>query len=155
MSGKVFFDSNILIYAWGPRNAPKASLARDLIAEAVAKTCGVVSYQVLQESLNVALKKFVPVVTADLAAGYMDEVVGALEIVPWSVALCKAALSTRDRYQFSWYDSLIVAAALEANCETLFTEDLQHGQSIETLTVVNPFLQGLGGSGEHPKRFEE
>jgi len=49
-------------------------------------------------------------------------------------------LDIKGRYRFSFYDSLIIAAALEANCQTLYSEDMQHGQIIETLTIQNPFL---------------
>lgn len=61
------------------------------------------------------------------------------EIVSWSTGLVRRAIAVREKCLFSWYDSLIVAAALEARCEVLYTEDLQHGQRIEGLRIVNPF----------------
>ena len=140
MNDRVFFDSNILIYAFGPVEVRKSLLSQRLILEGAASQNAVVSYQVLQEFLNVAFKKFQPPVTVDVAREYLDEIVADLEIVPWSSALLKSALLVRGRYQLSWYDSLIVAAALEVGCEILYTEDLQHGQLFGDLLVVNPFL---------------
>ena len=57
-----------------------------------------------------------------------------------SLALFERALDVNRRYKSSWYDSLIVAAAIEAKCDVLYTEDLQHGQRFGGLTVVNPFI---------------
>ncbi len=105
-----------------------------------ASHTGVVSYQVVQEFLNIALKKFQPPTTQTLAEKYIREIVFSMDIVPWSMELMSAGLSIKERYGFSWYDSLIVTAALTAGCETLFTEDLQSGQIIEGMTVLNPFL---------------
>jgi predicted nucleic acid-binding protein len=56
------------------------------------------------------------------------------------VALYNRAMSIRDRYQYAFYDGLIIAAALEAGCDQLLSEDLQAGQRIEGLTIVNPFV---------------
>jgi predicted nucleic acid-binding protein len=67
-------------------------------------------------------------------------VVGSFEILPWSMPLVISALSIRHRYGFSWYDSMIVAADFMCGCSTLYTEDLQSGQIIEGMVVVNPFL---------------
>jgi predicted nucleic acid-binding protein len=140
MSGRAFFDSNILIYGFGPVDATRSRLARELILEAGTDQSGVVSYQVIQEFLNVAQKKFRPLVTHAVAEGYLKEIVSSMEILPWSMRLMSYGLSIKERYGFSWYDSLIVAAAMQSDCSTLYTEDLQHGQRIEGLAVVNPFL---------------
>ena len=53
----------------------------------------------------------------------------------------KRGLKLQERWRFSWYDSLIICAALEAGCEILYSEDLQHQQKIETLTIINPFIE--------------
>ncbi len=140
MSDRVFFDSNVLVYGFGPFDAAKSITARRLIVDGAVSQQGVLSYQVLQEFLNVALRKFQPQVSTAMAAAYLDEVVGGMEVVPWSMDLMMSGLSIKGRYGFSWYDSLIVAAALQSGCARLYTEDLQPGQKIEGLTIVNPFL---------------
>jgi predicted nucleic acid-binding protein len=63
-----------------------------------------------------------------------------LRIYP-SVVLYRRSLNIQSRYQYSFYDSLIIAAALEAGCKTLYSEDMQHGQRIEQVTIKNPFLE--------------
>ena len=61
------------------------------------------------------------------------------DVVGWSPVLIPSALELVYRYQMSWYDSLIVATAVEARCEILYSEDMQHGMQIGNLVVVNPF----------------
>jgi predicted nucleic acid-binding protein len=140
MSGRTFFDSNLLVYAFGPFEANKSIIARRLIVDCADLQHGVISYQVVQEFLNIAFKKFQPRASSERASQYLEEVVGSFEILPWSMPLVTSALSIKHRYAFSWFDSLIVAAAIQSNCSILYTEDLQSGQVIEGLTVVNPFL---------------
>ena len=92
----------------------------------------------LSETANVTLKKltFSLSETAKLLA--MLETICRVEIV--TPATLQRALDITGRYGFSWFDSLIIASALEAECDTLYTEDLQHGQVIEDkLTITNPF----------------
>jgi len=119
MSGKVFFDSNILVYGFGPFDEAKSVAARKLILDSAASRQAVVSYQVVQEFLNVALKKFRPQVSTQMAAAYLDEVIGGMEVLPWSMELMVLGLSIKGSYGFSWYDSLVVAAALRSGCATL------------------------------------
>jgi predicted nucleic acid-binding protein len=73
------------------------------------------------------------------ARTYLEEL-KELEIVSSSFQVVARALGVRERRRFHWYDSLIVAAALEGQCERLYTEDLQHGQRVESVEIVNPFL---------------
>jgi predicted nucleic acid-binding protein len=78
--------------------------------------------------------------TSAQAAAYVDVVLSPLVRVPTTTVLMHRALDIQNRWRFSFYDSLIIAAALAAGCSRLLSEDLQHGQRIETLTVENPFL---------------
>jgi predicted nucleic acid-binding protein len=133
MPAKVFIDTNIVIYSLGQSSA-KATLAAPLFAQRPT-----ISTQVLTETANVTLKKLaLPLAdTAKLLA--MLEATCHVEIV--TPATIQRALNIVARYNFSWFDSLIIAAALDAECDTLYTEDLQHGQVIEgKLTVINPFI---------------
>ena len=75
------------------------------------------------------------------ARAYLDHVLTPLLSVSASTHLYHRGLSIQDRYHYSFYDSLIIAAALEAGCTRLLTEDLQEGQKIETLTIENPFVK--------------
>lgn len=139
MSGSAFFDSNILIYRFSPLDALKQERARELIRQAVAAGNGVISYQVVQEVLNVGLKGATGLLAMREANLLLQSFSQDFKIVAWSLSLVDRALQIKERYEFQWYDSLVLSAALGAKCETLYTEDLQHGQRIEGLVVVNPF----------------
>jgi predicted nucleic acid-binding protein len=139
MSARYFLDTNVFIYSLD-RNAPsKSRQAAKLIWEGVESHQAVISYQVVQEFLNVALKRSQqPMKIAD-AEQYLFSVLHPLLGVHSSPTLFAEALRICERNKLSWYDSLIVAAAIEAKCDVLYTEDLQHGQQFGSLKVVNPF----------------
>jgi predicted nucleic acid-binding protein len=101
---------------------------------------GVISYQVVQEFFNVALRRFSqPMQTAE-AEQYLSTVFRPLLGVHSSQALYAEALHLHAQSGLSWYDSLIVSGAIQARCNLLYTEDLQHGQRFGGLQVRNPFL---------------
>lgn len=139
MSARFFLDTNIFVYSFD-RSAPaKSRRAVQLIQDAVNMSRGVVSYQVVQEFFNTALKRFPVPMTLAEAEQYLRGVFRSLLAVHSSLALFAEALSIQAAYKLSWYDSLIVAAAIQAKCEILYTEDLQQGQQFRSLKVVNPF----------------
>lgn len=140
MSGKFFLDTNIFVYSFD-RNAPhKARLSQQLIEKALTSRKGIISYQVAQEFLNVALRRFAHPLTVADAEQYLSAVFRPLMAIQSSPALLAEALRFNGRYGLSWFDSLIVAAAVEGQCEILYSEDLQHGQQFGNLKLVNPFL---------------
>ena len=98
-----------------------------------------ISFQVAQEFLNLCQRKFTPPMTYNEAQIFLEEILLPLCRVFPSITLLGSALQVKDRYKFHFYDALIVAAALEAGCERLYSEDLQHGQAIGSLRVENPF----------------
>jgi predicted nucleic acid-binding protein len=140
MSAKVFLDTNIFLYEIDSK-APNAKrqIARDLIREALGQRRSVISYQVIQEFLNVVTGKFSSSIAVSDAHEYVDTVFRPLSVIHSSVELFSEALGIHTRHQLSWYDSLIVAAAAEAGCSVLFTEDLQHGAKINGVKIENPF----------------
>ena len=139
MSGRFFLDTNIFVYTFDPNARTKATKAVSLIRKAADAGEGVVSYQVVQEFFNVAFRRFSPAMTVAEAEQYLITVFRPLLAVYSSPALYLSALRIKAKYRIGWYDSLIVAAALEANCAILYTEDLQDGSEIETLRIQNPF----------------
>ena len=139
MPAEFFLDTNIFVYTFDRRAPEKQARARDLVERALRTGEGTVSFQVVQEFLNVALRKFERPLSNEEALRYLRDVLDPLCSVFPSISLYEAALSLHRRWRFSFYDSLIVAAALESNCKVLYSEDLQDGQEIESLTVVNPF----------------
>ena len=140
MNVRFFLDTNIFVYSFD-ENAPKKSArASELIREAIRSHNGIVSYQVVQEFLNVALRRFIHPMTAAEAQQYLATTLRPLMAVNPSAALYVEALRLASTYSLSWYDSLIVGAAIEGGADVLYTEDLQHGQEIGTLRIQNPFL---------------
>ena len=140
MSDRFFLDTNIFVYSFDQCAAAKAQKATELIREALTTQKGVISYQVVQEFFNVALRRFSqPMQTAD-AEQYLSTVFRPLLGVHSSQALYAEALYLHAQNGLSWYDALIVSGAIQARCDLLYTEDLQHGQRFGGLQVRNPFL---------------
>ncbi len=127
-----FFDTNVLIYLLSA-DAARADLVEEKLAEGAT-----VSVQVLNEFASVALRKLGMTVTEIREA--LDPITAICHVVPLTIEIHQRGLQVAERYRFSFYDALIVAAALESSCTMLYTEDLQDGQVIdETLAIKNPF----------------
>jgi predicted nucleic acid-binding protein len=139
MSDRFFLDTNIFVYSLAGSSFAKKTRAMELLDSAILTGKGVISYQVIQEFFNVAFRRFTPKMTFAEAEQYLALTFGPLLAVQSSHALYLDALTLSRRYSLSWYDSLIVAAATDGNCGTLYSEDLQDGQSFGTLKVRNPF----------------
>jgi predicted nucleic acid-binding protein len=140
MSDRFFLDTNIFVYSFDQSAAAKSQKSAQLIRKALTTQKGVISYQVVQEFFNVALRRFSQPLQAADAEQYLSIVFRPLLSVHSSQALYADALHLCGQSGLSWYDSLIVSAAIQARCDFLYTEDLQHGQRFGTLQVRNPFL---------------
>lgn len=139
MSGKFFLDTNIFAYAFDATAPAKARKASRLIRDAVDTGKGIVSYQVVQEFFNVAFRRFAQPMSVAEAEQYLVTVFRPLLAIHSSPALYVEALRIAGKHRLAWYDSIIVAAALEGRCETLYSEDFQRGREIEGLHIENPF----------------
>ena len=137
MSAEHFLDTNVLVYMFDETDAAKQRQAEILVNESLASGTGCISFQVVQETLNVLIRRL-GFVSED-ARRVLDDVLIPLWQVNPTAALYQTAISLQGRYGFSFYDSLIVAGALEAGCSRLYSEDLQHGQRVQQLTIWNPF----------------
>jgi len=140
MSAKYLLDTNIFVYSFDAHAPAKNRKASDLIQEAIGSGKGVVSFQIVQEFFNVALRRFTPPMTVVEAQQYFTTVFRPLLSVHSSPAIYLEALRIYDQHRVSWYDAVIVAAAILANCDFLYSEDLQQGRRFGTLQVKNPFL---------------
>jgi len=140
MSAKFFLDTNILVYTFDSGAPKKKRRAQELVEQALRNLEGFVSTQVVQEFLNVATSKFaVPLKVSD-AQQYLQDVLNPLCSVFPSIDLYRQALTLQQETRYSFYDSLIIGGALQAGCGKLYSEDLQHGQQIRGLQIINPFL---------------
>lgn len=140
MSGRFFLDTNLFVYTFDVTAPAKAKKAAQLIRQAADTGEGIVSYQVVQEFFNVAFRRFLQPMNVGEAEQYLITVLRPLLAVHSSPAIYLAAFRLREKHRLSWYDSLILAAALEGQCETLYSEDFQHGRKIEGVLIENPFL---------------
>ena len=140
MNGRFFLDTNIFVYSFDRNSPAKSRRATQLIRGAVAMRKGIISYQVVQEFFNVALRRFSPPMTAMDAEQYLSTVFRPLLTVHSSQDLYANAFRLADRYHLPWYDSVIVAAAIEGKCGVLYSEDFQHGQKFGDLKIENPFM---------------
>lgn len=139
MSAEFFIDTNVFIYHLDTTDRRKHKAAEKIVRDALATGNGCISSQVVQECLNVALRKAEVALSLDAARSYLDAVLAPLLQVTASEALYHRALDVQARWRFSFYDSLIVAGAMAAGCRTLLSEDMQHGQVLDSLTIVDPF----------------
>ncbi|MBB6144965.1 putative nucleic acid-binding protein [Silvibacterium bohemicum] len=140
MSGRFFLDTNIFIYSLDGTAPKKAHRALELISEGVTSGRGIISYQVVQEFFNFALRKAKTPMTIPDAEQYLRIILRPLLFLHSSEAFFGEALHVQGSHRLSWYDSLIVAAAIRAESAILYSEDLQHGQYFGRLQVKNPFL---------------
>ena len=144
MTGKVFVDSNIWLYALTtPRDGEelsKRSKAIECIRKLTDKKIIVVSVQVINEFHWNMLRKFKvdDALVTDIVKVNVESIAVITEV---GYSLYRKAFDLREKYSLSFWDSLIVGSALESSCEKLYSEDLQHGLIVDgKLTVCNPFL---------------
>jgi len=127
-----FYDTNILVYL-ASDDTSKADRADAAIAAG-----GSISVQVLNELANVARRKMQ--MSWDDTHALLNALRGLLTVHPLTVDIHETGLRLAERYGFSVYDAMIVASALNAGCDTLWSEDMQHGLVLDDgLTIVNPF----------------
>lgn len=133
-----FLDSNVFIYLFDETNPAKRGRAEALVRDALETGAAHISFQVVQEVLNILTRKLM--MSPESARRFMAYTLVPLWQVMPSSMLYERALELQGRYRYSLYDSLVVAAALESGCTRLYSEDLQHGQRVGNLIIENPFL---------------
>ena len=139
MTNSFFLDTNILVYAFDRSSPKKGILAQKLLSRAIEDANGYISWQVAQEFLSLATKKFKIKLQEAEAARVLEDLLRPLWQVQPSVELFQKSLQIHKKYKYSFYDSLILSAALVTGCDVIYSEDFQNKQKIEDLTVVNPF----------------
>jgi predicted nucleic acid-binding protein len=125
-----FFDTNVLVYL-ASGDAAKADRA-----EAAVAAGGAISVQVLNEFANVARRKM-RMSWADTHV-FLNTLRDLLTVHPLTIEIHESGLTLAERYGLATYDAMIAASALHAGCDTLWSEDMQHGMAIEGLRIVNP-----------------
>ena len=138
-AGKFFLDTNIFVCTFEERHSAKRDRARQLVAQALETRLGIISYQVVQEFLNVTTRKFAKPMSVSDAQLYLARILMPLcEVFP-DAALYSQALSISGEMGIGFYDALIVSSAIGADAVMLWSEDLQHGRRIRSLEIRDPF----------------
>lgn len=138
MTATVFVDTNVLVYRRDAGRGDKQKQADAWLERLWADRCGRLSYQVLQEYFVTVTSKLIPGLPAETARNDVRALL-AWHPVTLDAGVMEAAWVIQDRYQLSWWDALIVAAAQVADCQFLLSEDLQDGQELGAVRVVSPF----------------
>ena len=134
MTSSFALDTNILIYLYDSFEDRKRDISESLLIDEPF-----ISAQVISEFLNVT-KRLQKLPKREILEK-CNKVIAQCEIIPMSQEIMDRALFLINRYDFQLFDSIIIASALEANCNILYSEDLQHNQLIENrLTIINPFM---------------
>lgn len=139
MSAKYFIDTNIFVYSFDDQQPSKKERALELIQEALKNGTGIISTQVIQEFLNVATQKFAVPMKIEGARIYLRLVMNPLCQVYPSLALYESCLELQAETKYSFYDALILSAAVQGGCDVLYSEDLQDGQEVRGVKIVNPY----------------
>jgi predicted nucleic acid-binding protein len=139
MNGRIFVDSNVLVYAHDLDAGAKRDVAKGVVEEAWEDGTAAISTQVLQEFYVNVTRKIPHPLSQARARGIMEN------YLFWHVemndpATILKASEIEERHRLSFWDALIVAAAYRARAERILTEDLNHGQRIEGILIENPFL---------------
>ena len=140
MSAKYFLDTNIFVYSFDQNSPQKNKRSQVLIAEALYTGEGLISTQVIQEFLNVAMRKFAIPLTPNDGKVYLQKVLAPLcQVFPDKV-LYETALDILKNTGYSFYDSLILAGAQRGGASVLYSEDFQSGQQVGGIEIINPFI---------------
>jgi predicted nucleic acid-binding protein len=133
---KIFIDTNVLVYSEDESNVAKRYIAKELIEQIVENQIPVISTQVLQEFYNASIKKLhiEETIAKDIVIDFFN-----MEVVQITTGLIKQGIDISILFQISFWDGLIIAAAENAECSTVYSEDLNDGQIIRGVEIKNPF----------------
>jgi predicted nucleic acid-binding protein len=137
MKDKIFVDTNVFVYAYSDDDILKHKTAKKLLQNDLVEDFVIVSTQILNEFYSVMSKgkSFHQEI-----ANYIKEIAKQTYVKVVTIESIELCLKIKEKYHFSWWDSLVLTSALENECSVLYSEDLQHGQIIESsLKIVNPF----------------
>ncbi|GBD91148.1 tRNA(fMet)-specific endonuclease VapC [bacterium BMS3Abin04] len=139
MLDKIFFDTNIQVYLFDLTEAKKRESSIQLLKKKIGNSRLIISTQVINEFINVTSRLIEHKVSHKQILAKLDFINNLFIVVPLRYSTSLLALSVQEKYSFSFWDSLIIASAIENNCNLLYREDLQHNQKIESLIIQNPF----------------
>jgi predicted nucleic acid-binding protein len=144
MPSGCFIDTNVLIYARDRQVPQKRARAAEWLRMLADENRIVISPQVMNEFAHNVIRKLPEITPEQLHASLQD-------LQQWCTAFTTAetalnGLAIHRRFQFSFYDSVLIASALAVGCDAFLSEDLAHGQRVATLRIINPFLADPGAA---------
>jgi predicted nucleic acid-binding protein len=137
---KTFIDTNVLVYMYDKRDARKQKIARALVKDKSGAGTAVVSAQVVREFYNACLHKL-RIMSADQLQPIIETVLWPMITTTSELKLYENGAKLHNKYHLSFYDALIIQAAIDLDCDILYSEDLQDGQQFGGLTIQNPFTR--------------
>ena len=138
MSDKLFFDTNILVYAFDKSDKLKHNISSNLIKTAFENRNGCISTQVLQEFFVVTTQKIEKTLTINDARDIIKDF-SVWTVIDTNLPVILQAIEVMKGHTLSFWDSLIICAAKVAGCNIIYTEDLSHQQVIENIKIINPY----------------
>jgi predicted nucleic acid-binding protein len=139
MNGKYFIDTNVFVYSFANDQPAKQERSMDLIQAGMQSGLGIISTQVIQEFFNVATRKFAIPMKPEDGKVYLRLVMNPLCQIYPDLSLYETCLDLQAETGYSFYDSLILSAAIRGECDFLYSEDLHDGQDIHGVQIINPY----------------
>lgn len=137
---RAFFDTNVLVYLFDADDRDKQAEAREILRQSAADGRVLLSTQVLQEFYVSVTRKLAEPLSEEEATRAVRDL-ARFPVVQIDPTLILAAIDGSRRYRFSFWDALIIQAAIQGGADALYTEDLQHGQVVDGLRITNPFIE--------------
>lgn len=135
---KYFIDTNIVIYLFSD-DIEKRDISKTIITNAITNGYGVISFQVIQEFCNVALKKFIKPMTTNECKQFINNFLNPICRVYPNIDLYNYALDIKSETGYSFYDCLMISGAYISECKILYSEDLHNTHKIRDITIINPY----------------
>ena len=139
MSVNYFVDTNILVYARDSNESEKQPIAKQWLTHLWQQESGRISAQVLNEYYVTVTQKLKPGLSREQARADI-RALAVWQPLEISTKLIEASWDIQDQYAYSWWDTLVITSSLFLDCKYLLSEDMQHEQKINNLTIINPFL---------------
>lgn len=140
MKDKFFLDTNIILYSFDKKDMRKKQIASDLIQKGLVDGLGRLSFQVIQEFINVSTKgKILTLKPEDILLYIQEILIPQCNIRP-DIDFIIQSLHLKNQYNYSFYDSMILCAALAQDCSIIYSEDLHADHKIKGLVIQNPFV---------------
>jgi predicted nucleic acid-binding protein len=136
MQDKVFIDTNILLYSYSKNEPIKQQKSLEVINENI--DFSIISKQVINEISNIFFRKFA--LNATQIKQNINDIYQAISVVDFDKETQFLAIEIKQKHQIQFYDALIIATAIQNNCNILYSEDMQHSQTIDRLKIINPFV---------------